>query len=165
MHENGRVSCLATGGRASNEELRAWLGADAGRDCRPFQRLFQAVAPLLLAYFEGKPRVRRTDLEMLTLETLVAVYQHRASYDPGQPFRAWLLDVARLRLADYLAGEETCSVTASRVSPGTVFEAGAETEQETMHRLRRLARRQVDGIRDMPRRSDALSWSAVADNP
>jgi len=165
MHENGRVSCLATGGRASNEELRAWLGADAGRDCRPFQRLFQAVAPLLLAYFEGKPRVRRADLEMLTLETLVAVYQHRASYDPGQPFRAWLLDVARLRLADYLAGEEAWSVTASRVAPGATFGTGADTEQETMHLLRGLARRQVDGIRDMPGPSDGRPSSAVADHP
>lgn len=149
MHENGHVSCLALAGRASNDELRAWLGADARSDSRSFQLLFQAVTPLLLAYFEGKLQERCEDLDALTLDTLLAVYLHRASFDPQQPFRAWLLGIARLSLTDYL--HNGCARQAfgkiSQARPDTRLDAISDIERETVHRLHGLARRQVEGFR------------------
>lgn len=150
MHENGHVSCLELAGRASNDELRAWLAADASSDSHAFQRLFQAVTPLLYAYFEGKLPQRGEDLNALTLDTLLAVYLHRASYDPQQPFRAWLLSIARLSLTEYLhngcAQQERGKV--SRTLPDNRFDAISEMERETLHRLHGLARRHVDSLRN-----------------
>lgn len=146
MHENGHVSCLELAGRASNDELRAWLAADAGSDSQAFPLLFQAVTPLLLAYFEGKLQQHCEDLDALTLETLLAVYLHRASYDPAQPFRAWLLGIARLSLTDYL--HNGCvSGNASRQVASTRLGAMPEMERETLHRLHLLARRQIERVR------------------
>jgi len=140
MRENYRVSCLETTGRASNEQLHAWLRTDAESDGQAFQSLCRAMTPLLLAYFEGQLRGRRADPEALTQETLVAVYLHRASYDPALPFRAWLLELARLRMADHLRG--------ARALPGVLPGVASETERETVRLLHRLARKQVDGMAD-----------------
>lgn len=149
MHENGHVSCLELAGRASNDELRAWLAADASSDSQAFQLLFQAVTPLLFAYFEGKLQQRGEDLDVLTLDTLLAIYQHRDSYDPEQPFRAWLLSIARLRLTEYLhngcLGQERGKL--AKAIPDTRFGAMSEPEWETLHRLHGLASRQVEGVR------------------
>lgn len=141
VRETGGSRCLAMAGRASNDELRAWLGADARSDNRAFQALFQAVAPLLLAYFEGQLRGRTAELEVLTLETLVAVYRHRASYDPRQPVRAWLLDLARLRMVRHRRGQPWCPS-----SPEGVAWPDPGVERDVARRLRRLARRQMDDV-------------------
>lgn len=150
-HEVGR-DCVATAGRASNDELRTWLEADARTDSRSFQSFFQAVAPLLLAYFEGQQRGRAFDLEVLTLETLVAVYQHRASYDPEQPLRAWLLGIARLRMTSHLQGER------SPKALGDALGLDRSLEQEALRQLRRLARRTGEVVRGtaQPERSRAI---------
>ena len=137
-HEVGRAHCVATAGRPSNDELRAWLEADASTDTRSFQSFFQAVAPLLLAYFEGQQRGRAFDLEVLTLETLVAVYQQRASYDPEQPLRAWLLGMARRRMASHLQGER------SPQALGDAVGVERSLEQEALRQLRRFARRPAE---------------------
>lgn len=145
-HDVGRAHCVATAGRASNDELRAWLDADARTDGHSFQAFFQAVAPLLLAYFEGQRRGGALDVEVLTLETLVAIYQQRASYDPRQPLRAWLLGIARLRMASHLQGER---------SPGALGDAlGLDRgmEQEALRQLQRLARRPAEGVRGIAQR-------------
>lgn len=151
-HEAGREHCLATAGRPSNDELRAWLEADARTDSRSFQAFFRAVAPLLLAYFEGQQRGRALDLEVLTLETLVAVYQHRASYDPEQPLRAWLLGIARLRMASHLQGER------SPKALGDALGLDRGLEQEALRQLRRLARRPAEVVSSTapPARSRAI---------
>lgn len=164
MHENGHVSCLELAGRASNDELRAWLAADAGSDSQAFQSLFQAITPLLFAYFEGKLQQRGEDLDVLTLDTLLAVYLDRASYDPQQPFRAWLLSIARLRLTEYRHNGRVRQQRdkLSRAIPDTCFGAMSELERETLHRLHGLARRQVEGVRSTTNAYTREGWRATA---
>jgi DNA-directed RNA polymerase specialized sigma24 family protein len=147
----GRDHCVARTGRASNDELRAWLAADA-TDGRSFQSFFQAVAPLLLAYFEGQQRGRTFDLEVMTLETLVAVYRHRAGYDPAQPVRAWLLGMARQRMTSHLHGERSSRAL------GDALGLDRGLEQDALRQLRRLARRPAETVRGsaQPERSQAV---------
>lgn len=141
--DSGR--CLVMTGRASNDELCAWLSADARSDSRAFQALFHAVAPLLLAYFEGQLPGRAAELEVLTLETLVAAYQHRASYDPRQPFRAWLLSIARLRMVQHRRGRLW-----NPSLPDGVSWPDPRVEPDGMRRPRRLARHPMEDARGTP---------------
>ena len=148
MYESGHAACLHWAGRASNDELRAWLAADA--DSQSFQRLFQAVTPLLFAYFEGKLPGHSEELELLTLDTLLAIYLQRTSYDAEhQPFRAWLIGMARFTLTEHLRDGQPCRSDAntSRESPAACGVRVAGLESNTVAHLRLLARTHIDAFR------------------
>ncbi|TBR39375.1 hypothetical protein EYV96_03890 [Dyella terrae] len=113
MADAGGASCVDPAGRASNEQLGAWLRADARSDSQSLQQLFGAVTPLLFAFFEGQLPERKSVLNVLVLDTLIDVYRRRASYDPSRPFRAWLLGLARTRLVNYVAHPDDDGCTAA----------------------------------------------------
>jgi RNA polymerase sigma-70 factor, ECF subfamily len=142
-------ACLETAGRVSNEKLCAWLSADAKSDSQSFQRLFQAMTPLLFAFFEGQLQERKADLNLLVMETLVEVYRQRANYQQSQPFRAWLLGLARRRMADYMRGEHglAASGKARGASAGAACVTAADVDGESVGLLRQLALSQVNGAR------------------
>ena len=131
-----------TKGRVSNEKLCAWLDADAASDSRSFQLLFQAMTPLLFAFFEGQLQGRRADLDRLVMETLVEVYRQRASYERSQPFRAWLLGLARLRAASYLRGKHGPSAFGKARDT-----SASDADSECINLLRKLALGQVSDAR------------------
>jgi len=147
MRDGYHGACFETAGRVSNEELCAWLSADAKSDSRSFQLLFQATTPLLFAFFEGQLRERKADLNLLVMETLVEVYRQRVRYERSQPFRAWLLGLARLRVVDYMRGEH------GLLAPGKARGASAggtcatDVDGESVSLLRKLALSQVDAAR------------------
>ena len=57
-------------------------------------------APLLMRWFRRK--VAPADLDDLVQDTLLAVHQRRASWDPARPFLPWLAAIARYRWVDRL---------------------------------------------------------------
>jgi RNA polymerase sigma-70 factor (ECF subfamily) len=76
----------------------------------------------------------------LVQETLIAIHTRRASYDPAQPFTAWLHAVARYKLIDHfrrsgirrtLPLEEAASVVADEDTRAA--EAARDVEQLLQH--------------------------------
>lgn len=66
--------------------------------------LLRALSPLLAGFYARRLGHGQPDLDDLVQEALIAVYQHRAHYDPSRPFRAWLFGIARHKMVDYLRG-------------------------------------------------------------
>jgi RNA polymerase sigma factor (sigma-70 family) len=65
-----------------------------------YRQLLGLAAPLLMRWFRRK--VAPADLDDLVQDTLLAVHQRRASWDPGRPFLPWLAAIARYRWVDRL---------------------------------------------------------------
>lgn len=124
-----QVACIDGAQRASNAELAAWL-AEAHDSRESFHLLLCAVTPLLRAYFDGQLRGCRADSGLLALETMVAVYRHRAGFDSRQPFRAWLLALAMARAARWRQEEHGAAMLPSLapvLATGSVDHAGGST--------------------------------------
>ena len=104
MSDGNRGACLCYEDRPSNDELAALMAGVVKRHKGAIEQLHLRVRPLVMAFHEGQVqagRVGAEELEALVHDTLWAVYQRRASYDAGHPFRAWLLHVARGALLEH----------------------------------------------------------------
>ena len=73
--------------------------AQAG-DARAYRQLLGLALPLLQRWFRRK--VAPADLDDLVQDTLLAVHQRRASWDPARPLLPWLAAIARYRWIDRL---------------------------------------------------------------
>lgn len=144
MRHNKPVGCVTTA--ATNAELGAWLAADPASDPRSVERLFRAVAPLLVAYFDGQLQGRPCDTEALVLETLIELYRQRSGQGTERPFRAWMMDMARMALLRYL---EDGRVRAAEWPAGTGGNI-AGMDRGTARRLHVLARRCIQVVRPAP---------------
>jgi RNA polymerase sigma-70 factor (ECF subfamily) len=78
---------------------RLMRAAQAG-DALAYRQLLGMAAPLLMRWFRRK--VAPADLDDLVQDTLLAVHQRRASWDPARPFLPWLAAIARYRWVDRL---------------------------------------------------------------
>jgi RNA polymerase sigma-70 factor (ECF subfamily) len=78
---------------------RLMCAAQAG-DALAYRQLLGMAAQLLMRWFRRK--VAPTDLDDLVQDTLLAVHQRRASWDPARPFLPWLAAIARYRWVDRL---------------------------------------------------------------
>jgi RNA polymerase sigma factor (sigma-70 family) len=78
---------------------RLMCAAQAG-DALAYRQLLGMAAPLLMRWFRRK--VAPADLDDLVQDTLLAVHQRRASWDPARPFLPWLAAIARYRWVDRL---------------------------------------------------------------
>jgi RNA polymerase sigma-70 factor, ECF subfamily len=116
MSEEFRQSCVCGDDRPSNDELSALIARVAACGQGDAQPLFAAVAPLLTAFYEGQVqagRARREDLQSLVDQAFAALCRRRQSYDSAYPFRAWLIEVARSTLRDYLRSHDANPVDAT----------------------------------------------------
>jgi RNA polymerase sigma-70 factor (ECF subfamily) len=98
MTEGCRDSWLCRTDRLGNDELCALMAKVAKHGPRASQQLLATVKPLLSAFYEGQVqagRARREEVDGLIQEAFMALQQRRADYDPGVPFRAWLIAIAR----------------------------------------------------------------------
>ena len=75
------------------------LAALAG-DGVAYGKLLGDLTPHLRAYF-GRRLGQAAETEDLVQETLIAIHTKRASFDPSQPFTAWLHAIARYKLIDH----------------------------------------------------------------
>lgn len=101
MVEDYCVSCLSADDRLANEQLHALMADVVRRDRVQSQRLFATVTPLLIAFYEGQAqagRISRDQASGLVQEAFKTLYLDQERYDPNQPFRAWIIDIARSTL-------------------------------------------------------------------
>jgi RNA polymerase sigma-70 factor, ECF subfamily len=87
--------------RTSHQEpethLKALMVAAMNGDVIAYRMLLTALTPHLRAYYARRLQ-RSADAEDLVQETLIAIHTKRASFDPSQPFTAWLHAIARYKL-------------------------------------------------------------------
>ena len=98
MSDTRPLTCICDADRPSNEALATLMARVARRDKGALETLSVLVKPLVYAFHEGQVqagRVPAEELEALVTATLWRVYQQRLGYDRQQPFRAWLLQLAR----------------------------------------------------------------------
>lgn len=74
------------------------LAGDAAAHCA----LLGELAQLLRGYHRRRLGNDAADAEDLVQESLIAVHERRHTYDPSQPFTAWVYAVARHKLIDHL---------------------------------------------------------------
>ncbi|MEM6328261.1 MAG: sigma-70 family RNA polymerase sigma factor [Bacteroidota bacterium] len=74
-------------------------------DLDPAGLLFERHSPTLYRFFLHTTR-REALSQDLVQDVFVRVLRYRASYRPGASVRAWLLGIARNRLADHWAGTD-----------------------------------------------------------
>ncbi|TFY84393.1 RNA polymerase subunit sigma-24 [Pseudomonas kairouanensis] len=105
MTEGYRASCLSTDDRLASEALRLLMAHVVSGNRSAGRRLSIQVTPLLKAFYEGQVqagRIRPEQVECLVHSAFKALLEKPTDYDPCQPFRAWLLDIARTTLLHHL---------------------------------------------------------------
>ena len=98
MSKNHPRGCTDEAWRVSNDELQALVMDAARHDLDSAQKLFRVITPLLTAIYDGQVQAGRLDpgeVAHLVQQALLAVSSNRGRRDPGLPFRAHLLDIAR----------------------------------------------------------------------
>jgi RNA polymerase sigma-70 factor (ECF subfamily) len=83
---------------AAEAQYREWMLAALAGDASAYRRLLAALTGHLRAYYAR--RVGPATAEDLVQETLIAIHTRRATYDPAQPFTAWVYGIARYKLID-----------------------------------------------------------------
>lgn len=149
MSEGYRMHCADETWRLSNDELNALMAEVARRGKGSAQQLFLAITPLLIAFYGGQVqagRMKMEDLEHLVQQTLLVVYQNRASHDPGQPFRAWLLDIARSKMGEYGRGHRDASSMTQVAGIHFIRKSGLGTPESEVERLLEALPREQDHV-------------------
>ena len=83
---------------AAEQEYRDWMIAGQAGDAGAYRQLLAALTKHLRAYYVR--RVGPATAEDLVQETLIGIHSRRATYDPAQPFTAWVYSIARYKLID-----------------------------------------------------------------
>ena len=86
--------------RDDSEDLRTLMLAGLAGDSAAHAALLRALLPVLRRFYRRRLAGRDDDIEDCVQETLIAVHQRRATYDPDRPFGAWLHAIARYKLID-----------------------------------------------------------------
>ncbi len=91
------------GGLSETERRLQELMAQAlAGDTRTYERFLLALAGHLRAFLRKRLGGLPDDVEDLVQETLIAVHNHRHTYDAAQPVTAWLHAIAKYKLVDLL---------------------------------------------------------------
>ncbi len=89
----------------NERELRALMTASLDGDGAAYHALLQRLTGHLRAYYRHRfARIGHgpTEAEDLLQEVLIAVHNHRHTYDRSQPFTPWIHAIARYKFLDYL---------------------------------------------------------------
>lgn len=111
-------------------ELAALMAAAQEGDQGAYQRLLEAVRPIVYAYVRKRLNANEA-AEDVCQEVLLTVHRVRHTYTPERPFEPWLFSIARSRLIDHL--RRIKRISAIEVLTDTVPEVpqmGAETTLE-----------------------------------
>ncbi len=83
-------------------DLRLLMIDGLAGDAAAYRRLLDQLSRYLRRYFVRRlGGDRMADAEDLVQETLAGLHQKRATYDPGQPFTAWVHAIARYKMIDH----------------------------------------------------------------
>jgi RNA polymerase sigma factor (sigma-70 family) len=86
------------------EDWAVLMDRAQGGDAASYRRLLLAVTPYLRAMAARSHR-ERPDVEDSVQDILLTVHTVRHTYDPGRPFKPWLVAIARRRIIDRLRGQ------------------------------------------------------------
>lgn len=86
--------------RHDDDRLRALMLAGLAGDAAAHAALLRALLVPLRGFFRRRLAGRDDVVEDLVQETLIAVHQRRATYDPDRPLGAWVYAIARYKLID-----------------------------------------------------------------
>jgi len=120
---------------AQEAQYRTWMLAALAGDQAAYRMLLQALTRHLRTYY-----ARRLDngaAEDAVQETLIAIHSRRATYDPGQPFTAWVYGIARYKLIDEYRHQKRRAAVPLDEAPDLF--AHDETQEQ-------MARRDVDKL-------------------
>ena len=84
--------------------LRALMLRGLAGDARAQRELLESLAQLLRRYHRRRLPAAAADVEDLVQETLIAIHMRRATYEPAQPFTAWVYALARYKLTEIERG-------------------------------------------------------------
>lgn len=84
----------------SLSDWERWLIAGQAGDTVAYRRFLDAVRGHLIRYFSRK--LMPGDAADLVQETLIALHNKRATYDPAYPLLPWLNTIARYKWIDWL---------------------------------------------------------------
>jgi RNA polymerase sigma-70 factor (ECF subfamily) len=120
---------------AAEAQYREWMLAALAGDSAAYRRLLAALTSHLRAYYVR--RVGPATAEDLVQETLIAIHTKRATYDPGQPFTAWVFGIARYKLIDEYRRERRRATVPLDDAPELFAhdEAEAATARRDVHKL------------------------------
>lgn len=94
----------------SEDRLRALMVRGKAGDSTAYHTLLKELSAHLRSFFRRRLVRLPDEVEDLVQETLLAVHNHRHTYDADQPLTAWIHAIARYKLADMLRrrrGRET----------------------------------------------------------
>ena len=83
---------------AQEAQYRDWMLAALMGDAGAYRKLLQGLTRHLRSYYAR--RLDAAAAEDAVQETLIAIHARRATYDPSQPFTAWVYGIARYKLID-----------------------------------------------------------------
>jgi RNA polymerase sigma factor (sigma-70 family) len=87
--------------QVAGDPLSAWMNGVFDEEGPSLVRLLQAIRTILELFYSRRMMSDRADVEDLVQEALIAIYQHRDSYDQTRSFHGWLFGIARHKLIDY----------------------------------------------------------------
>ncbi len=96
-----RLAAVMTG--VQQDDPHGWgalMAAGQRGEAAPYRRLLAELRPWLLRYFSR--RLPPASVEDAVQDTLIAVHNKRASYEPDRPFGPWLAGIARYKWIDRL---------------------------------------------------------------
>ena len=83
---------------AQEAQYRDWMLDALMGDSAAYRMLLSGLTRHLRSYYAR--RLDAAAAEDAVQETLIAIHARRATYDPAQPFTAWVYGIARYKLID-----------------------------------------------------------------
>jgi len=145
-----------------DERLRALMLAGLAGDGAAHAALLRALLPPLRSFFRRRLGGRDDDVEDLVQDTLIAVHQRRATYDPGRPLGAWVHAIARYKLIDRYrrSGRTTPLDDQPELADEFVFAEASDARADVDRLLETIPEKQAAVLRAT--RIDGLSTAEAA---
>lgn len=88
--------------KAKEAKLKSLMVRGMAGDSVAYQSFLRELATHLRAFLRRRLMALPDELEDLVQESLLAVHNHRHTYDEGQPLSAWVQAIAKYKLIDLL---------------------------------------------------------------
>jgi len=148
---------------AAETQYRDWMLAGMAGDAAAYRKLLSALTGHLRAYFAR--RVSPAAAEDLVQESLIAMHSRRATYDPAQPFTAWVYGIARYKLIDEYRREKRRAVVSLDEAPELFAHDDAEealARRDVEKLLARLPQAKRKLVRDVKIEGHSVADTAAA---
>jgi RNA polymerase sigma-70 factor (ECF subfamily) len=139
--------------------LKVLMMASLAGDAKAYRLLLDALGVGLRGYYRRRLNgADAADEEDLVQDTLIAMHTRRATYDPAQPFTAWVYAIARYKLIDHYR-RHRIRRTVPLEDAGALFAEDETTAAIARLDLDRILQTLPPGTRELIRRTkiDGLS--------